>query len=194
MCATALEMQAKRALSLVDPCTENVDSATRLFTVLAPLHELHGRDAELLARAAAGHRFIRAWHPFGDTSRALMRSALADLPSADASVVEASATCAADVAAEYGQDAWSRLLHADRLRVMWFAAILRLAECIDSMCSTSRGAIHAAWTDETLHLEIGGVVLADHEVQRMLGCSTTLEATTGRRVLLTSSPRRRGAA
>jgi hypothetical protein len=194
MCATALETQAKRALSLVDPCTENVDSVTRLFAVLAPLHELHGRDAELLARAAAGHRFIRAWHPFGDTSRALMRNALADLPSADASVVEASAAYVADVAAEFGQDAWSQLRHADRRRVMWFAAILRLAEDIDSMRGASREAIHAAWTDETLHLEIGGVAISDHEVEYALGRTDTLEAISGRRVLFTSWPRRQGAA
>ncbi len=59
MCATALEIRDEaRSEHLVNPCAENVDSATRLFTVLAPLHELNGRDAELLARAAAGHRFI----------------------------------------------------------------------------------------------------------------------------------------
>ena len=194
MCAAALKTQSKRTLSLVAPRTESTDSAMRLFTALAPLHELHGRDAQLLARAAAGHRFIRAWQPFADAGRTLMRSALADLPSTDASVVGAAATIAADVSAGDGQDAWGQLGHVDQRRVMWFAAILRLADGIDSLRGVSEGAIHVAWTHETLHLEVDGFVLADLEAESLRRCSAALEATTGRRVLFSSSPRRQGAA
>jgi hypothetical protein len=77
---------------------------------------------------------------------------------------------------------------------MWFAAVLQLAECIDAVCRAPRGAIHVAWTEDILHLEIDELTLSDNDIDRVLGQATVLEGTTGRRVFMSSSPRRRGAA
>jgi hypothetical protein len=169
-------------------------TARQLFDALAPLHGLDSHDGELLGRAAAGHRFIRAMQPFSDHGLALMRIALADLQTPRARIVEASAGYAADLAIEGTRGAWRRLRHADRHRVMWFAALLRIAEGIDGVVGSPRRAIHAAWIDDVLHLEIDGIPLSERQIERVLERSAALEAVTQRRILLTSSARRRGAA
>jgi hypothetical protein len=161
---------------------------------LARLHGLDDSDGELLGRAAAGHRFMRAMQPFGDHGLALMRIALADLHTPKARIVEASAGYAADLVLEGTRGVWQRLCHPDRRRVMWFAALLRIAEGIDSVGGPPRCAIHAAWADEVLHLEIDGVPLSDRQVEQVLERAAALEAISERRVLLTSSTCRRGAA
>jgi hypothetical protein len=133
-------------------------------------------------------------HPFGENERALMRIALADLSTTEAFIVEAAANCVADLAFEDQRGAWSQLSDDDRRRVLWFAAILRLAEGVDAVTRAPLGAIHVAWSDDVLHIEIDGVALSDHDLDRVLGRRAALEATTGRRVIFTSSTRRRGAA
>jgi hypothetical protein len=131
--------------------------------------------------------------PFGENERALMRIALSDLPDAEAFSVEAAASYAADRVFEDDGDSWSRLGDDGRRRVLWFAAILRLAENVAAVCGDT-GAIHAAWSDHLLHLEIDGVALSGRDVDRVLGRAAALEAIAGRRVLFTSSVCRRGAA
>jgi hypothetical protein len=170
------------------------DTAARLFAALAPLHRLGRQDEALLARAGAGYRFIRAMHPFGDNERSLMRIALADLSFAESLVVEASANCVADLGFEEDRGSWSRLSEDDRRRVLWFSAILRLAESIDAVSRRSVGAIHMAWTDEVLHIEVDGAAWSERDIERVLGRKAALEAITARRVIFTSSRLRRGAA
>jgi hypothetical protein len=192
--ATAHRTPARDSFDFSGLSTTTGDTARRLFAALARLHGLDGHDGELLGRAAAGHRFIRAMQPFDDHGLALMRIALADLQTPRARVVEASAGYAADLVLDGTRGAWQRLCRADRHRVMWFAALLRLAEGIDAVGGPPLCAIHAAWTDEVLHLEIDGVPLSENQVKRILERSAALEAITERRVLLTSSTCRRGAA
>lgn len=170
------------------------DAASLLFGVLAPLHGLEDRDAALLERAIAGRRFISAMHPFGRRERALMRIALADLCDVEALVVEVSASYVTDLAPEVEKDEWTQLGDHDLRRVMWFVAILRLAERLDAVCRVAADAIHAAWTDEILHLEVDGADLSPQDVERVLDRVAALETITGRRVLFTSSARRWSAA
>jgi hypothetical protein len=170
------------------------DTAGRLFAALADVHLLKREDAVLLARARAGCRFIRAMHPFGDNERSLMRIALADLSVAESFVVEASANRVAELAFEDEHRAWSRLSDDDKRRVLWFTAILRLAEGMDAVRHGSLGAIRIAGNDETLTLETAGASWSEHDVGQLLGCTTALEAISGRRVVLTSSAPYRGVA
>ena len=194
MSAPALSAPARRKLGIASQTTSSDDVVRRLFAALTPLHELGEHDSELLTRAAAGHRFIRAMQPFGSKERSLMRIALADLPATEAFVVVAASSYAADTSLQDELGAWDRLLQADRRRIMWFAAILRLAESIAAVCANRATPIHVAWTDEVLYLEIDGVALSVRDTERVLGRAAAIEAATDRRVLFTSSARRRGAA
>jgi hypothetical protein len=192
--ATAHRTPARDSFDFAVHSAATGDTARRLFATLSRLHGLDGNDGELLGRAAAGHRFMRAMQPFGDHGLALMRIALSDLQTPKARVVEASAGYAADLVLEGTRGAWQRLCHADRRCVMWFAALLRIAEGIDAVGGPPQGAIHAAWTDDVLHLEIDSVPLSEHQVRQILERAAALEAITERRVLITSSACRRGAA
>jgi hypothetical protein len=194
MPALALKTSPSAAFGLATQPQSFGDTAARLFAALAPLHRLDGQDEALLARAGAGYRFIRAMHPFGDSERSLMRIALADLSAAESLVVEASANCVADLGFEEERGTWSRLSEDDQRRVLWFSAVLRLAESIDAVCRRNPGAIHMVWTDEVLHIEIDGAAWSEHDIDRVLGRRAALEAISGRRVIFTSSGRRRGAA
>ena len=191
MYAPALHTPSRRGHGLVRQPTASDNVARRLFAALTPLHGLSDRDSELLRRAAAGHRFVRVMQPFGSNGRSLMRVALADLPATDAFVVEAASSYATDTAFQDELGALERLGQTDRSRIEWFAAILRLAESIEVICGPRSMPIHAAWTDDTLCLEIDGVVLSAHDIEHVLGRADTLQAATGRRVIVTSSARRR---
>jgi hypothetical protein len=169
-------------------------TAERTFWALTGLHGLRERDVALVTRATAGYRFIRAMHPFGAHERALMRIAIADLTPADSFIVEAAATCAADLPFEGDDGEWDRASGQDRCRAVWISAILRLSTSLDAVHSSSVGGIHAAWSPEILHIEIDGVALSDHDLERIRGRRAALEAVSGRRVLVTSAARRRGAA
>jgi hypothetical protein len=170
------------------------DTAGRLFAALADVHLLKREDAVLLTRVGAGCRFIRAMHPFGENERSLMRIALADLSVTELFVVEASASRVAELAFEGERRAWRRLSDDDQRRVLWFAAILRLAEGIDAVRHGSLGSIRIDDNDETLTLEIAGASWSEHDARQLLGCKSALETVSGRRVVLTSSEPCRGAA
>jgi hypothetical protein len=132
--------------------------------------------------------------PFGSNERSLMRIALADLPSTEALVVEVASSYASNAAPQHELGTWDRLRHADRSRILWFAAILRLAESIEAVCAKQATPIHIAWTDEVLYLEIDGIALSAYDIDHVLEGAAALEARTGRKVLFTSSAHRRGAA
>ena len=170
------------------------DVVARLFTALAPLHRLPASDAALLERAASGLRFIRATRPNAETERVLLRVALSDLDEQSTFVVEASASYAADRALQDDCGAWDRLGRDGRVRILWFAAILRMSESIDAVCGGRTGTIYAAWTETLLHLEVDGCALAQRDIDRVLRRVAALEAISGRRVVLTSSICRWGAA
>ena len=136
MSAPALETPARCGFGNASRATSSDDAARRLFAKLAPLHELGEHDSELLMRAAAGYRFIRAMQPFGSNERALMRIALADLPDTEALVVEAAASYVADLASPDEFGAWDRLCQADRSRALWFASILQRAEGTEAVFAT----------------------------------------------------------
>jgi len=194
MPAVALKTSPRAAFGLTTQPQSCVDTAGRLFAALAPLHRLGGKDEALLARAGAGYRFIRAMHPFGDNERSLMRIALADLSVAESLVVQACANCVADLGFEEERGTWSQLSDDDQRRVLWFSAVLRLAESIDAVRHRNAGAIHVVWTDEVLHIEIDGAAWSEHDIERVRGRRAALEAISERMVIFTSSGRRRGAA
>ena len=181
-------------LELVGRSVRSSSQAAHIFSALAPLHGFAEPDASLLERAAAGCRFMRAIHPFGVAERQLMRDALADLPAPDADVVEAAADCVVDLGLTDQGSAWNRLQPSGRLKAMWFTGILRLAESVESACSASSADVHCAWSDQVLHIEIDGASLARTDAERVRARAAALEATAGRRVLITSSTDRRGAA
>jgi hypothetical protein len=194
MPAVASKTSPRAAFGLATQPDSGGDTAARLFAALAPLHRLGDRDEALLVRAGAGYRFIRAMHPFGEDERSLMRIALADLGAEESLVVEAAANCVADLVFDDEPGAWGRLSDDDRRRVLWLSAILRLAESIDAVCRRNPGTIHVIWTEEILHVEVDGDAWSEHDVGRVLGRKAALEAVSGRRVIFTSSGRRRGAA
>lgn len=182
------------SFSLSSRSVSRSESARPLFTALAPLHRLSGRESVLLERAAAGTRFIAATRPFGVSERELMRLALTDLDQEAACVVEAAATYAADVTFEDGHLVWERIGTEGRRSVMWIVAILRVAEGLDRVCCASSGSIHAAWSLDLLHLEIDGVALSRYDIEQVMSRVAALEAITEKRVVFTSAAQRRGAA
>jgi hypothetical protein len=166
----------------------------RLFDALTPLHGLKAQDAVILQRAAAALRFIRVAYHHNHNEREMLRTALTDLNTTDALVVQTAASFAADCAFVDEWDAWERLSREARLRALWFAGTLRLAESLDAVCAGGVTAIHAAWTEELLHLEVDAAVLSSDDIDRVLSRVAALEALTGRHVLFTSASSRRGAA
>ena len=165
-----------------------------LFETLAPLHQLGARNVALLQRAAAALRFIRVTYHHGGNERTVLRSALADLRRADADVVEVAADLAADCTSLDEWGTWKRLDRVARLRALWYAGILRLTEPLDDAGGGLPLSLHAAWTDDLLHLEVDGPQLQERDIDRIRGRAAALEALTGRQILFTSSARRRGAA
>ena len=191
------QVAARRETSAFRPAAHSAslaDVVARLFTSLAVLHQLPESDAALIERAASGLRFIRATRPDAETEQALLRIALSDLDEESSFVIEASSSYAADRVLRDDSGAWDRLDRNGRVRILWFAAILRLSECIDAVCGGRTGTIYAAWTDTLLHLEVDGCELAARDIDRVLRRVAALEAVSGRRVVLTSSICRRGAA
>ena len=112
-----------------------VETVRRLFDALTPLHGLNDRDAALVERAATALRFIRVTYHHNNNERTMLRTALVDLTDTDALVVQTSASFAADCAFIDEWDAWESLAPDERLRVLWFAGTLRLAESLDAVCT-----------------------------------------------------------
>ena len=191
------QVAARRETTAFRPTAHSAslaDVVARLFTSLAVLHRLPESDAALIERAAAGLRFIRATRPDSEAEQVLLRIALSDLDEESAFVVEASSSYAADRVLPDDCGAWDRLDRDGRVRILWFAAILRFSECIDAVCGGRTTTIYAAWTETLLHLEVDGCELAARDIDRVLRRVAALEAVSGRRVVLTSSICRRGAA
>lgn len=170
------------------------ETALLLFDRLGPLHRLPGDDRGLLVRSAVGLRFIRAMGAYSTLEHELFGLALAELPAADACVVEAAACLAADEIALDGNVPLSAIRSSDRLRALWFAAILRLADALLGERRASVGEVYVAWTHSVLYVEIDGVGGCDEALVRCRSRLSALEAVSGRRVVLTSSARRRGVA
>jgi hypothetical protein len=174
------------------PSQATADSADLIFTALGGLHGLTDNDADLLRRAAAGLRFIQSVGAYSAAEHDLFLIALAELPDADALVVEAAACYAADVFVAANSQ-WRRDASEHR-RALWFAAVLRLA---DALCTHSAGCpddVYAAWTAHEVFLEFDGGALTESQVARARTRVAALEAVSGRTVLLARSSARRGAA
>lgn len=166
-------------------------TAALLFDGLGALHGLDPDDRESLSRAAVGLRFIRSMGTYSTIEHELFGLALCELPGCESFVIESAACLAADRIALDPQRQWSRMNGENRRRVMWLAAILRLA---DALVGDSRRAIegvYAAWTDETLYVEVDGVAGCEPEVVQAR--TAAIEAASGRRLVVTSSATRRSA-
>lgn len=184
-------------LGMLDPAPHSaplVEAASALFDRLGPLHCLRLGDRELLVRSAVGLRFIRAMGSYSALEHELFGIALSELADTDAFVVEAAACLAADHPPVGSHGPWSVLGTRDRRRVLWIAAMLRLADALVGERLAPVGDAHVAWTDSILYVEIDGVGACDDALQRGRGRLAALEAVTGRRIVLTSIPQRRGVA
>ena len=178
---------------LTSPAETAADTAELLFSALGELHGLAVADSDLLRRASGGMRYIQSVGAYTDLEHELFCIALAELPVADAFVVEASACYAADVAMT-AQAQWRRAGFSARRRAMWLAAILRLADELSSRGGARPDGACAVWNDDTLYLEFDGSAIAEDRLARAQSRVAALEAVTGRRVMLASSAARRGAA
>jgi len=165
--------------------------AALLFDCLGPLHELRDADHELLCRSAIGVEFIHAMGNYSTLEHELFGLALDELTALEAFIVEAAACLAADAVAVDPCSMWARLSDHDARRVLWFAAMLRLAEGLVGERRSRVGGVYATWTHETLYVEVDGSVLGGEDLARSRGAA--LEAVSGRRLLLTSSRERREA-
>ena len=193
--STQVAASASQQAFLPAPGSSSLSStARRLFEALTPLHGLGARAALLLDRASSALRFIRLTYHHNRNERGLLRSGLRDLRRVDALVVQTSASFAADCAFVDEWKAWEGLGRKDRLRTLWFSGTLRAAESLDSACGGRTAGLHVAWSDFLLHLEVDDEALSQTDIDAVLGRVAGLEAMTGRRVLLSSSADRRGAA
>lgn len=177
---------------LASPSQATTESADLVFAALGGLHGLTDNDADLLRRAAAGLRFIQSVGAYSAVEHDLFLIALAELPDADALVVEAAACYAADVFVAASPE-WRRD-RSEQRRALWFAAVLRLT---DALCAHGAGCpddVYAAWTAHELYLEFDGETLTESQVARARIRVAALEAVSGRTVLLARSSTRRGAA
>ncbi|MDZ4168238.1 MAG: hypothetical protein U1E26_01095 [Coriobacteriia bacterium] len=162
--------------------------AIELFEHLAPLHGLDPRHAATAERAAFGLPCIRAFDVWGSCSRVLFYVGLDDNDPEGGIVAEAAAWYACDLAPDPAM--WEMLDSASQARVMWIAAVLRVAEAVVLAARGAVSGVHVAWTDTVLHLEFDGVD-PTRDVARAINHAAALEMVTGRQVLLTSSVRRR---
>lgn len=167
-------------------------TATSIFTALSELHGLPDDEAELLTRAAAGLRFIQSIGTYTSTDHELFRIALSELDESDALAVEAAACYAAERADRIDHKLLRGRTRLTGLRVLWFAATLRLSDALCSHGSNGPDRVYATWTDDIVYLEFDGA--SDTQVARARGRVAALEASCGRRVVLASSATRRGAA
>jgi hypothetical protein len=169
-------------------------TATAIFAALSALHGLPDDEAELLTRAAAGARFIQSIGTYTNTDHELFRIALSELDRSDALTVEAAACYAAERVDRIDHALLSGRTRLTGLRVLWFAAILRLSDALCSHGSSGPDRVYATWTDTVLYVEFDGASMTDAQIARARDRVAALEASSGRRVVLASSAARRGAA
>jgi hypothetical protein len=165
------------------------ETAASLFDCLGPLHGMRLGDHELLCRAAIGVGFIRAMGDYSTIEHELFGLALRELGPLEAFVVEAVSCLTVDRVALDSDGWWSGMQADDRSRILWLAALLRLADALVGEQATPIGGVYAAWTDDTLHIEVDGAAAGSDE--RVRNRMAALEAMSGRRLLLTESARRR---
>jgi len=169
------------------------DMAALLFDRLGQLHGLSLHDRELLHRAAVGVTFIRTTGSYSTLEHELFGLALSDLPEVDARMIEAVSCLAADrVALQSGSARGASA--SERRRELWLAAILRFGDALVAERRAPVGDVYVAWTDAVLYVELDGSVGDDDASGAHVSRAAALEAVSGRRVLLTSSARRREAA
>jgi hypothetical protein len=171
-----------------------VRTATMLFHALQRLHGLPQTDVDLLQRAAAGLCFLRSSQTHSPAEHSLFRIALAELAETDAFVVEAAAWYASDRITAIDHETWKRSGLSAQGRVLWFSAVLRLADALGGYGAARPDDIYAAWTGECLYLESDGESLTDAQIACGQARLAALEAVTGRRVILARTAARRGAA
>ena len=170
---------------------------TTAHWVLGALREVHGlpeSHSELLCRAAAGLRFIRSTASYSRLDHEVFRIALSGLDEPDAFVVEAAACCAADAFEFIDAEGWRRADSRGERRVLWFAAVLGLAEAVCDRSSGPPASVCVTCGDKVLRLEFSADAPLDARLARASSRVVALEALTGRRVLLCSSEFRPGAA
>jgi hypothetical protein len=169
-------------------------TATMLFLALRGLHGLPETDVDLLQRTTAGLRFLRSSRTKSSVDDRLFRIALAELAETDAFVVEAAAWYASDRIAAIDHETWKRSGLSAQGRVLWFSAVLRLADALGGCGAARPDDIYAAWTRECLYIEFDGESLTDVQIASGQARLAALEAVTGRRVILARTTARRGAA
>jgi hypothetical protein len=169
-------------------------TATMLFLALRGLHGLPETDIDLLQRAAAGLRFLRSSRTHSPAEHSLFRIALAELHETDAFVVEAATWYASDCIIAIDHVAWKRSGLLAQRQVLWFSAILRLADALSGRRATGPDEAYAAWTCDCLYIEFDGESLTDAQIACGQARLAALETVTGRRVILARAAARRGAA
>lgn len=169
-------------------------AATMLFLALQGLHGLPEPDVDLLQRAAAGLRFLRSSRTHSPAEHSLFRIALAELQETDAFVVEAATWYASDCINAIDHAAWKRNGLLAQRQVLWFSAILRLADALSGHGATGPDDAYAAWTCDCLFIEFDGESLTDAQIACGQARLAALETVTGRRVILARTAARRGAA
>jgi hypothetical protein len=166
----------------------------RIFAALESLHGMSQDQADLLSRASAGLQLIRSMGRYTHVERELFRIALAELSPPDAYVVEAASCFAADLV-PLGLGGRSLPTdHADQLRALWFAAVLRIASAICAVGETPPTDAFATWTTELIYIELDGDAVSRRQLDSAMTRVAALEALAGRRVVVASSAARRGVA
>lgn len=186
--------QTPPAVRAVAPASVSDRTAGRIFTSLQPLHGMPHDQEELISRAAAGLRFIRSMDSYTQVEHELFRIALAELPPADAAVVEEAACLAADLTPFGRLGRQGPTVRTDQLRALWFAATLRIAAALCSSGDVPPTDVFATWTAEIVYLEFDGDEVSPRQLDSARARVAALEALTGRTVFIASSAARRGAA
>jgi hypothetical protein len=176
------------------PVDATIRICHELFDLLGPLHHLRAHDVDILASAAD----IRALVANGRVGQSDFQSY--DWPDVtawgDALLADAVVHYSADSLPHGGHTSSRRLVPDDRRRVLWLAAILRLAESLEPHIAGERSGepLYIAWTDDVLYIEVDRSAV-DSSVLQASSRKAALESVSGRRVLLaTSSGRLPGAA
>lgn len=169
-------------------------TATMLFLALRGLHGLPETDVDLLQRAAAGLRFLRSSRTKSSIDNRLFRIALAELGETEAFVVEAATWYASDCITAIDHAAWKRNSLLAQREVLWFSAILRLADALSGRRATGPDDAYAAWTCDCLYIEFDGESLTDAQIACGQARLAALETVAGRRAILARTAARRGAA
>ncbi len=168
-----------------------VEIACSLFDRLRPLHALPPGDRELLERSCS-FRLV-ATDPLSLAGDGVdITEPLAALGCREVAIVEAVTHYAADLLPRSGHSIWRRLDEAERHRVAWLVALLRMAEGLAAEFAGSAENIYATWTDSLLHIEIDGRHVFGEQLTAARRKTAALESVSGRRLLLTSSYRRLG--